>query len=321
MFKWIKHIILFCTFFSISLLGLDLIFQNSKIISGIQSSYNPSFDFQLKKNYKAYFFNEGFGVYYSDSSGLLSYNPNQEISYNFYGDSYIEAQQVFQRHHFGEIVADSLGVTIRNFGQSAMNLEGMFSRYFNVKDKYPAQKHVFFISDDDFDTDDLKNFIALPQFNLADSVLNYSLDLRPFGLKQKIENSLGNSAILALARQDLKIIRSNNFKHMVFDKFSPSPLKTNRIYTDLIRPNRVQNLLNILSSEPNVIMVYRGKRPLSKAYKTYFENSGFNPINLEQHFQENGGNNLYYYHGVTKSYGHWNLEGHKLIGEFLSHEF
>lgn len=320
MFKYLKHISLFFVCFVGVLLCLDIVFQKSKIISGIQTKLDLNDDFLLRKGYESYFFNEGFGIQKVDSSSLLIYNPNKNTVYNFYGDSYVEGQQVFQRHHFGQIFADNKDFTVRNFGQSSMNLEGMFARYFNVKDQFPANKHVFFISDDDFDTDDIKNFMNLPQFDTLDNVVKNTTDSRPQGIKQNIERAFYNSSLLVLLKSDLRQIRSGNIGHTIFDKFSPVESKLSVINYDLVKPKRVNNLLNLLNSEADIIIVYRGKRPLSKYYESFFFTNGIKVVDLEKAMSLAGTKDNFYYHAVTKTTGHWNREGHKFIGNYLSNE-
>ena len=316
--KRIKHILVYIAAAVLTLLGIDLIFQQSKIISGLHAVVDTKGTF-FRPNTHSYFFNEGVGIQYTDADGLVVFNPGKEETWNLYGDSYIEALQIFQRHHFASDLSRDKGITIRNFGQSSMNFESMYARYFYAKEAYPAQKHIFFISSDDFDTDDIGNFLALPEFDSSDQVqTNTHFNYQPT-LQRTIEGNLYNSALLMLAKSDLRQVKNGQTLPILFDKlYVEFPTKTPP--SDLVKSKRVLNLLNQLKQEPDIVWIYRGKEPMPMRYKRLFNQAGISVIDLQQALENSQPDISYYYHKVTNTFGHWNREGHRFIAEFLNHE-
>lgn len=318
MIKKVKYILIYLCSALLTWVIIDVVFQQSKIISGLHAKVDDN-GTSFRANFHLFSFNEGVGIQYTDSNGIMIHNSKEgNRVWNMYGDSFIEALQVFQRHHFANELAEQKNVTIRNFGQSSMNFESMYARYFLVKEAYPANKHIFFISSDDFDTDDIGDFLALPEFDEKDSLMsNNSFDYKET-LQRKIEHYLNNSSTLMLAKSDLRQIKNGQTPAILLDKFYTES-KENPEYPDLVRPKRVIQLLLSLKNESNIVWIYRGKEPMSEQYETFFKTAGIPIINLQKAIETNGTSD-YYYHKVTKSSGHWNREGHKFIAEFLKHE-
>lgn len=318
MIKGLKNMVLYSFSALITWVVIDVIFQQSKIISGLHVQVNKKGTY-FRSQFHAYFFNEGVGIQYTDSNGIMTFLPGQSKTWNLYGDSYIEALQVFQRHHFANTLAKNKEVTIQNFGQSSMNFESMYARYFQVKDKHRAEKHLFFISSDDFDTDDIGDFLALPTFTDSDLILENTSFNYQQTLKRQVERNLQNSSTLMLAKSDLRQIKNGQTQTILFDKLITKPNLENHSQ-DLVKPKRVVQLLKRLNQEPNVVFIYRGKIPLSSTYFNYFKSAGIQLVNLQKAMDESEQNKSFYYHKVTKTYGHWNREAHQFIATFLEHE-
>lgn len=316
--KGIKHILVYLASAILALIGIDVVFQHSKIISGLHAEVNEYGTF-FRPNIHSYFFNEGVGMQYTDQDGLTTFNPEQDESWNLYGDSFIEALQVFQRHHFAYNLSEERKVTIRNLGQSSMNFESMYARYFYAKEKYPASKHIFFISSDDFDSDDIGHFLALPEFNESDQIIEHSSFTYQGSLQRTIEDKLYNSSALMLLKSDVRQIKNGQTPSILFDKFYTDSTREPE-YPDLVKPKRIAALLKRLNKEPNIIWIYRGKEPMPDRYKALFKEANINVLDLEQAITSETSTPSFYYHKVTNSFGHWNREGHRFIAEFLANE-
>ena len=318
MIKAIKNICIYALSALIAWIIIDVIFQQSKIISGLHVEVDEKGSY-FRPNVHTFFFNEGVGIQYTDSNGLVVYNKGKDEVWNIYGDSYIEGLQVFQRHHFVNTLASEKNVTIRNFAQSSMNFETMYARYFYEKDHYPAAKHIFFISSDDFDSDDVGDFLALPKFNHQNQLTENTSFTYQESLKRKLERTFNNSSSLMLAKSDLRQVKNGQTAAILFDKFYCKSKETS-VYPDLVKPNRVVQLLKQLKQEPNIIWVYRGKAPMSERYRLLFKEAEIPIIDLELAMRQSKEKETFYYHKVTQTYGHWNREGHQFVSDFLNHE-
>ncbi len=314
----IKHILIYLVSALLASIVIDVVFQQSKIISGLHAVINKNGTF-FRPNTHTYFFNEGVGIQYTNTEGLVVYNPDKRETWNLYGDSFIEALQIFQRHHFAQTLAENKDVTIRNLGQSSMNFESMYARYFYAKEKYPANKHIFFISSDDFDTDDIGHFLALPEFDSLNQVIENVAFTYQETIQRRIERRFYNSSLLMLAKSDLRQVKNGQTLPILFDKlYFRFPEKQR--YPDLVQPKRVFNLLQRLSQEPNIVWIYRGKEPMSSRYRDLFKIAGISVIDLQKAIEHQKPSVSYYYHKVTNTFGHWNREGHTYIAEFLANE-
>lgn len=318
MVKWGKHIGLFILSALVTLVVIDVVFQQSKIITGLHVKVNEKGTY-FRSDFHGLHFNEGVGVQYTDSDGLVTYSPGHKESWNLYGDSYIEALQVFQRHHFAQTLSEQRQITIKNLGQSNMNFESMYARYFQIKDQFPAQKHIFFISSDDFDTDDIGESLALPQFDDSNILVkNVQFVYHPT-LKRTIEKQFENSSTLMLVKSDLRQVKNGQTQEILFDKFYTENKSVSNL-SDLVKPKRVVQLLKALNQEPNVVFVYRGKKVMTERYRNLFKEAHIDIIDLQDAMEASGDYENYYYHKVTKTYGHWNREAHQFISSFLAHE-
>jgi len=313
----VKNVLIYLTSSVIVLVILDIIFQQSKIISGLHIKVDENGTF-FRPDFHMFSFNEGFGIQYTDSNGVMIYNPDKSESWNIYGDSFIEALQVFQRHHFAESLAKSKDVSIVNFGQSSMNFESMFSTYFYAKEKFPAQKHILFISSDDFDTDEIAHIFPLPEFNDTNILIRNSSFVYQETIQRKVERNFHNSSTLMLAKSDLRQVKNGLLPSILFDKFyieSKEEIETE----DLVKPKRVIQLLNVLKNEPNVVLIYRGQEPMTKRYQQFFADAKIPVFDLEMAMAKKS-NSSYFYHQATNTYGHWNRKAHEIISEILNHE-
>lgn len=316
--KTVKNIIIYTCSVLLTWIVIDIVFQQSKMISGLHVQVNKVGTY-FRPNIHLYSFNEGVGIQYTDSNGVMTFNPGMKQTWNLYGDSYIEALQVFQRHHFAQSLSTNKRITIQNFGLSSMNFESMYARYFQIKDSFPALQHIFFISSDDFDSDDIGDFLALPTFSHKDSLLENTSFKYKSSLKRTIESTFCNSSTLMLAKSDLRQIKNGQTQAIVFDKFYVQPKKEN-IYPNLVKPKRVIQLLRRLSKEPNIVFIYRGKLPMPQQYNKLFEKENIRVIDLEKAIASLSNSDDLYYHKVTKTHGHWNREAHEFIAQFLEDE-
>lgn len=320
----IKHIISVSFTTTICLVIIDIVFQESKILSGFYSTLDTELGMIPRSEFNTYYYNEGFGISYYQSEQFPIFNPNKNETWNIYGDSFIEAQQVFQRHHFAVLLSKTRNVSIRNLGQSGMNLESMFSRYFATKDKFPAQKHIFFISSDDFDSDDIGHYLALPNFSSDDSLITKCNFNYKNGNKEKTERILKNSGIYMLAKKDFNQIRNKNVSKILFGKFSFWVEEKHESNTDYqtFNSKRIATLLQLLKKEKDVIFVFRGQKMISNEYNFIFSNAKIEFLNLQNQMTEleQKNNTNFLYHKVTKQSGHWNKAGHLAVSKILSHE-
>jgi len=319
-----KHIISVLLTSATCLIVIDVVFQQSKILSGFYSTLNTELGMVPRSNFNTYYNNEGFGISYFESEQFPIFNPNQTEIWNIYGDSFIEAQQVFQRHHFASLLSQKRKVSIRNLGQSGMNFESMFSRYFATKDQFIAQKHIFFISSDDFDSDDISHFLALPEFSTNDSLLkNYSFKPKN-GIKEKADRLFRNSGVYMLAKKDINQIRNKKVLNILFGKFSSwidkKPAANPQI--ESFNQKRITILLNLLKEEKDIVFVFRGQKMISKVYAKMFSDANIDILNLQDYLTaiEHKRNTDLRYHKVTKQTGHWNRAGHVAVFQILDHE-
>lgn len=320
----IKHILGVFLTSAICLVIIDVVFQQSKILSGFYSTLHKEFGMIPRSDFNTYYFNEGFGVSYFDTEQFPIFNPNQSETWNIYGDSFIEAQQIFQRHHFASLLSKKRKVSIRNLGQSGMNFESMFSRYFASKDQFIAQKHIFFISSDDFDSDDIAHFLALPEFSTNDSLLAISNFNYENGIKERADRLLKNSGMYMLAKKDINQIRNKKVLNILFGKFSSWIAKKPAVnpHIESFNQKHITILLNRLKEEKDIVFVFRGQKMISKVYAKMFSDANIDILNLQGYLTaiEHKRNTNFRYHKVTKQTGHWNRAGHVAVFQILDHE-
>ncbi len=315
-----KHSVQFLLALSVGAIVLELFLRLTGIAQPLWTEIDLEKGKLFKSNEELVFYNEGFSLLESDENGFVSFKSNKEGArrFNFYGDSYSEAHQVFKRHHFlHHLSTKSIPYDCVNLSMSAFDFSDSYARYLIFDSILEADHSFFFLSDDDFDQDDTDPFIPTVHENEDDLAL-FVLDknaLQSPKIKWLLP-LLRNSALLHLARSAYRQVESGNTIEILFDGLLTSP-EVNTPKSIEISPV-IQKILTNWNRR-NCTIVYRGKRPMPKEYRNLLQAYQIPLIDLEQALrrQLKGKVKDLYFHKGTNTSGHWNVEAHALIADIL----
>ena len=325
--KSIKNIVLFIISFVIILLIGELYLQTAEINALSVTRNDMKLGSALKPNKKLIFFNEGFYIGGVNGYGYYGpgYPPDKEINtlrIALIGDSYVEAHQLFDRQSMRALIEKELGkrlkkkVEVLNFGMSGFNLNDDYCYYHNfVKTFYPDVS-LFFVSDEDFDTQ--RTSLRRPLCYLDSSRLEINYDFRENpDFKQRIKTQWyrGKSILLGWFYKSREIIQNKLWQPIVFDKFYVW-FSENNIVKENDEENRNPKLqpvtiriINTIEDEPGAYFV--AKEPLSESIARLITKQKI--IQPDSVYLSK-----YHYWKTTGTYGHWNEEAHKMVAHSVS---
>jgi hypothetical protein len=324
----------------LSLVFMEFTLNYTEIILPTFVDIDPEEGDVLEPNAEIAYFAEGFAINQVNSAGYwgpvysVKKKPNI-IRIALIGDSYVEALQVQPEFHFRTILENELSKTIGkkvevlNFGRSGLSFREMYTTYeFRVK-KYSPDYTLFFVQDQDF----LKEGPQVgPQVFLnKNNKLEFTdFDRTEIYRKRKKWESLKDYSSYSLLRNVFKMIKSGESDEILLDKFDflvsddENYNKTdssiyldqdkfydlnNAIYKQMKlyeNSNKTKYLTVTIESMPNtyinLIKKYSSLIDLQPELEKFKNNTGIDPIKWD----------------VTNTFGHWNYEGHRFVGEYLT---
>jgi hypothetical protein len=146
---------------ALSLVLLDLFISASKIVYPQPLVIDQEKGRVYKANSEFVSFSEGFFVGKTNEFQYLGkgYPPEREkdtLRIAIMGDSFIAGLQLFEEHHFRNLLekalTEKLGkkVEVLNFGRGGFDFSSMYANYLNFISKYNPDLTIFFLSSNDF---------------------------------------------------------------------------------------------------------------------------------------------------------------------------
>lgn len=284
------------------------------------------------------FFNEGFGITHFNNSRYIGEEFPKEKEVNsirmaMMGDSYIEALYIFPRHHFANVTVGMLeekfpgkNFEFLNFGRSGSDIGDMFASQSTLVSQFRPDYYLFFLSKSDLElqyVDPLR-----PKTILQGDSLSISMDYPEKTLRdyQVSKPFVHRSRLLNMAKNGNNKIKEVPIGSILFDKvytwFSfPEEVTEHNTAADKMEVPDI-TLKIVESLDPNqVIFINRDYHALPDKFIDAIKERGFQYIDLSVAFDEakERGVNLNYW-AVTKKYGHWNHEAHRIVGKKLGDE-
>ncbi len=255
--------------------------------------------------------------------------PENTFRIAFFGDSFVEGFQVFEKHQFVNIAEQHLNknsnvnVEVLNFSISNAVLPDIYIRKKRLAEKFDIDLFVYF-----FDSYDL----ILPSQSPLNSVeLDFSTS--SLGIKKvnnksiasyyKLEPIIDNSSCFNLLLDTYFLYSRKELNPILFDKFYiKEDIKYDYSYYDIIFKNLPEATTRIITdlNKENSVFIFR--EDINKDLKTSLQKlpNFHTPIFetkpvLDSLIQK--GIRPYYWDN-TKTEGHFNYEANESIGKFVS---
>jgi len=287
------------------------------------STYQPNVDVHISK--------EGFYLGKTNAYGFIGEVGNyskKNFNIAFFGDSYTESFQLFERYNFTSITEMTLNkvqpikVDVLNFGISNVLLKDIYIRKKMLASKFDIDLNVYFV--------DNIQFVDYPE-----GVLN-SLDLKVENEKIQVVENTSRSYLIYKKIQflvdkssyanlflDLYLFHKRGLAYQnIFDKFIRN--KGNTIFdTGIISENMYENMplinSNILAEleKENTVFIFKEsidpevEKLLVKYQIPFFETK----LTLDS-IRDSGVNP--YYWERTQTIGHFNYVAHEKVASFMT---
>ena len=330
----IKNTFFFIASFVAIIIVLDIFITYSFIETKSPTDYTEEYGRCRKQNMDYVYFNEGFSMgNFNEGRYVNSYypkeKPNNIIRIAALGDSYVEGFQVFERNHFLKIAETKLNanskdsVQILNFGRSGFDFGDMYVYYKTLIEQYNCDIVMFFINNADLNIK--QTDVLIPKLKYDNDSLFITNSEMPIIYKDQYIKQLliaKYSTIYKMLNDSRKLIKSGELFPKLFDKFYMSsvgnivkfyPNEKNIIISDL----SYRILYKLQKEVPKIIIVNRDKDNLDPNFTSKVEKTLFF-FNLSQESGLYGNNNDPHYWNISNKRGHWNLEGHKIVGNELT---
>ena len=329
-----KNIIYFILSFVCVLVLLDIFISLASIETKSPNDFTEEYGRCRKSDMDYVYFNEGFSMGKFNAGRYLNSfypkeKPNNVIRIGVIGDSYVEAFQVFERDHFIKITERKLNnenidsVQILNFGRSGFDFGDMYVYYERLMKQYNCDINLFFVNNIDLNIK--QNDVLIPKLKYSNKKLIITNDEVPKQYKESFINQilLSNlSSIYKMLNDSRKQIKSGELLPKLLDKFyrTSEVNKNNSSVEELnfqTSDLSFKILLKLQKEKSKIIIVNRDKVNLDSAFTSAI-NRPLLYFNLTKESKLYKNNNDMHYWNVSKKYGHWNVEGHKIISESLS---
>jgi len=248
------------------------------------------------------------------------------------GDSYVEAFQLFPKFNFRTVLEVELStrmerdVEVLNFGRSGQDVRTMYTYYKDFGADYQPDVAVFVLTDHSFRSRDDAIGPKCYLDEHGELRVNYDFAESEAYLRKVrlgFTRRLGSFQVLQNA---LYRFRGGETVRIMFDKFAPKERREapwsragdeKDEYFELNRA--VIEELGRINRSGGTRIVIVGHKEVPQYYIPVIRDAGltFIDLNPELDALKATGVNPYYW-PVTNSYGHWNHEGHGLIGRYLA---
>ena len=337
--KFLKSVFLFLLTFAVTFIFTDFFIQSSEIMSVSFDQVHKQNGAMYKPNAQTMFLNEGFHLGQINNNGYLGNNyppKKQDKSFRIalLGDSFVEGFQVFDRHHFRNLLESKLNKThdyidyeVLNFGRGEFNLSNTYAYHQNFVQKFQPDLTLIFLSKNDlFSTE--ANWTLKPYCYIDNDSLEIKKDVSDHPIykrKEFINNFSNHIATLRLLSNCHRLVQKGLLPHIVFDKFNalfgnekPEVKQEEQEVSKDELDETMLAILNKISQTDDFIFVFRDQEPFPKDIHNYISSLGIEIIDLSNPLMELKENNINpTYWEVTGKIGHWNHEGHKAVANHI----
>lgn len=329
----IKNIFFFIASFIAIFILLDIFIYFSYIETKSPTDFTEEYGRCRKARMDYVYFNEGFSMGKFNEGRYINSYYSKEKSNNIIriaaiGDSYVEGLQVFERNHFLNIAERKLNdryvnsVQILNFGRSGFDFGDMYVYYETLIKQYNCDIILFFVSNADLNIK--QTDVLIPKLKYDNNKLFITSDEMPELYKKSFINQIvlsNYSTIYKMLNDSRKLIKTGKLLPKLFDKFYTSSERSpDEIFVEesnlLISDLSYKILSELQKEKTKIIIVNRDKVNLGIDFTNEIE-SPLLYFNMTQESKLYKNNNDPHYWDISKKFGHWNLEGHKIVGESL----
>ncbi len=343
-----KNLILFLITFGITVLGIEFFLNTTRITPPTLKYYNPVYGSLNRPNIDYYKAVEGLYVGKTNYDGRFRENypkrkdDKKTLRILLMGDSFVEGIDVFSHNHFARYMEELLGqklnrkVEVIDFGRGNCAIQAS-SYYFTdyISKEYDADLVLYFT-----EWRDMYNigggaaypstcFILDSNNNLAAGYLwkktpEYAIHKKLTA--NPILKHYESSAYFRLLYRAVAMTKITGMPIMTFGKFGGSMKKPDyATYTSNAPVSLLsKKLYDTVNSydKGQVIWVVRNKPYNAPAILEYLKDKNFKYVSLSDTFNDNyiKGTNIdaYYFKASGQYGGHWNNDGHKAMGYFLT---
>lgn len=318
---------------------IELFLRGSMIVPPYFNDYVEDIGRVRRQNLDFVMFNEGFTVNrFNEGRYLGPYYPKEKdinaIRIALLGDSYVEGFQVFDRHHFRNILESNLeslmkkDIEVLNFGRSGFDLEDMVAYDYTFVNDYSPDITLFFLSNSDFASTKTDPLVSNLVFT-GDSI-NVQLTSSDNYLRQflKYKDAFSRSLLLNLVNIGIKQYSEKAIGEKLFGKFYPERNITSIGEDQSLNSNfspseldRINKLLALSTQQTMLILVKREIRQYNPQLVQIINRNKISVIDLADPLDAlrmKGINPNYWANTCTE--GHWNHYAHINIGKFLADE-
>ncbi|MEM7369490.1 MAG: hypothetical protein AAF587_12885 [Bacteroidota bacterium] len=337
----LKSATIFSLFFMLTLGGIEIYLQ----LSEIDLSYHrlhPELGKTIQPDTRIIMLKEGFYLGKSNKYGYLgpAYPPEKSpdvFRIALMGDSYAEGFQLADKFHFRTILEKELSersgkqVEILNFGSGNFNFHDMHLAYKNMAQDYHPDMVLYLLEPKRF-IDRANYFIPSPYFYEEGEELKINYEFNERGLFKtynKLAFLLENSSFLKMGQNSYKMVRQGRAPGIIFDKFYRMFRYSKAKDIDLEDVDDVieitsltERIVEDIAEGPPSVILFRKKYPdnLREMMDSY-ELPHINLADTLDVMRLKGGlDNHPRYWKATSKKGHWNHEGHKLVGHYLGNQ-
>lgn len=330
MIKIIKNTITFLPVFVITLIALDFFIRYAGISQVLIYSYERLLGRVFIENAEYTMTTEGFAMGNINEHGYIGPGYDEErtsgkLRIALIGDSYIEGFQHFDRNHLRAVMEKELkeryniDSEVMNFGKFGYNLLDMYSNHKNFISRFDPDITLFFISAEDIGDTTSQSLMPHP-FLSGDSLGIIYYDTpgrkRPW-IPDRNALSMVSPTVMMI-RNCMTLIGRGEAAGILFGKFST-------LFNHTQKPPKEQEtfplspigkkILETLAQDKGNIIVYREKEPLPDSEKNVITGTGIKLISLNSLL---GNEENIYFTDKDGNEGHWNIQGHLLIGKYLA---
>lgn len=316
---------------------MDIYLNKAGIVSLSEYEFNPKTGISYRDMDYKVIFNEGFSIKSYNRKELYSVSDSTNSSFKIalIGDSYVKADQVFNRQHFGQIMKSHLNlnseVKVINYGYNGSDLKQMYATQKFIVDPTDPDLILYFLSNQDFS---YNKFIdpLLPQVDDSGNNLNIINEFEQTKINSyKITSIIKqNSSIVNLLLNSVKHYKEKGLLPALAGKFysQKSSLKHNQLSEgsktrkNLMTktPPTIEQILKTID-ESKVIFVSIDQNKLSSEFTSSIRENNIRLIELNPLLDSLLSNQINpYYWKVSRMSGHWNKKAHQEIGIYLASE-
>lgn len=339
--KYLKQLFGFTLGFLITLVLLELFLQLAEVNALTNVKQDKVLGSRLKPNTNFLYFNEGFSVgtvneygYYGPSYPITKVANVERIA--LIGDSYVEGVQVFERNHFRSKLENLLNqknnssniYQVLNFGRSGFNLNDAYCYYQNFVKQFNPSVKLIFVSPGDLVNRGAIDSRPYALLQNEEVIINYGFnDSEKYKFKEFTSAFRGKSVILGYIFKTVKLIKTNNYKSILFGKFSSmfqdTKTKSRNVKEKEVLSDITKKIILELRKDGCIFVVHSETTTneydyLLDEFINFSEENKVMLINLSPLFEKLKTNSINYnYWPVTNKKGHFNERGHNEIAKFL----